>query len=202
MRQLPPEPSHQEAYEGLIMNFILDQEEKVRQLEEYMCVIGSDFMQLSLKVVEKLKEEIRIKEKNSKRIQKITSYVHSKDSGPSQGLYLCQIVLRYRYARTELITPNMTYPLTPQLLRNFDGDSRPDLSFDKSASLERLFSLARVSLAEASKQDLSFGWSEGDYTSSVGFFTIAVSLNLFSSRKFSTSLCSSGTILFSDSRLY
>ncbi|GKB31299.1 zinc finger, CCHC-type containing protein [Tanacetum coccineum] len=44
MRQLPPEPSHDEAVEGLVMNFILEQEEKVRQLEEYMCIIGSDFM--------------------------------------------------------------------------------------------------------------------------------------------------------------
>ncbi|GKA68173.1 zinc finger, CCHC-type containing protein [Tanacetum coccineum] len=51
MYQLPLEPSRQEGFEDLVMNFILDQEEKVRQLEEYMCVIGSDFMQLSLEVV-------------------------------------------------------------------------------------------------------------------------------------------------------
>ncbi|GJZ41198.1 hypothetical protein Tco_0588084 [Tanacetum coccineum] len=38
MRQLPPEPSCQEAFEYLVMNFILDQEEKVKQLEEYMGV--------------------------------------------------------------------------------------------------------------------------------------------------------------------
>ncbi|GKB56970.1 hypothetical protein Tco_1076313 [Tanacetum coccineum] len=62
---LPPEPSHQEAFEGLVMNFILDQEEKVRQLEEYMTVIKNDSMQLSLEVVEKLKEEIRMKGYNS-----------------------------------------------------------------------------------------------------------------------------------------
>ncbi|GKA59218.1 hypothetical protein Tco_0758531 [Tanacetum coccineum] len=37
-----------------------------------------------------------------------------------------------------------------QLLQNSSGDSGPDLSFDKLASPERLFSLARVSLAEAS----------------------------------------------------
>ncbi|GJW41304.1 hypothetical protein Tco_0067149 [Tanacetum coccineum] len=36
MRQLPLEPSHQEEFKGLVTNFILDQEEKVRQLEEYM----------------------------------------------------------------------------------------------------------------------------------------------------------------------
>nr|GFA10549.1 hypothetical protein [Tanacetum cinerariifolium] len=49
---------------------------------------------------------------------------------------------------------------------NSGGDSGPDLSLDKSASLERLFSLACVSLAEASKLDLSFGCFGGDYTSS------------------------------------
>ncbi|GKD51435.1 hypothetical protein Tco_1280411, partial [Tanacetum coccineum] len=67
---------------------------------------------------------------------------------------------------TELITPDLICPSTYQLLQNSSGDSELELSFDKSASLERLFSLARVSLAEASKTILSFGCSGGDYTSS------------------------------------
>ncbi|GJZ01788.1 zinc finger, CCHC-type containing protein [Tanacetum coccineum] len=58
--QIPSEPSRQEEFENLVMNFILDQEEKVKQLEEYIGVIRSDFMQLSLEVVGKLKEEIRM----------------------------------------------------------------------------------------------------------------------------------------------
>nr|GEV54596.1 hypothetical protein [Tanacetum cinerariifolium] len=45
------------------------------------------------------------------------------------------------------------------LLWNSGGDSGPGLSFEKSESPERLFSLARVSLAEASKLYLSFGLS-------------------------------------------
>nr|GEZ67101.1 zinc finger, CCHC-type [Tanacetum cinerariifolium] len=45
---------------------------KVRKLEEYMHVIGSDFMQLSLEVVEKLREEIRIEQNRTKKIKKIT----------------------------------------------------------------------------------------------------------------------------------
>ncbi|GKE42456.1 hypothetical protein Tco_1469740 [Tanacetum coccineum] len=83
---------------------------------------------------------------------------HSKDSGPLQGPCLCRIVLRYRCTRAKLITPDLTCPSTHQLLWNFGDDSRPDLSFDKSASPKCLFSLSRVSLAEASKLDLSFGW--------------------------------------------
>ncbi|GJU25824.1 hypothetical protein Tco_1164445 [Tanacetum coccineum] len=89
-----------------------------------------------------------------------------RDSGPLQGLYLCRIVLRYCCARTELITPNLICPSTHQLLRSSGGDSGPDMSFDKSESLERLFSLARVRLAGASKLPFSSGFSEGDYTSS------------------------------------
>ncbi|GKE60916.1 hypothetical protein Tco_1511283 [Tanacetum coccineum] len=50
----------------------------------------------------------------------------------------------------ELITSDLICPSTYQLLRNSGGDSEPDLSFDKSASTERLFSSARVSLVEAS----------------------------------------------------
>ncbi|GJR07363.1 hypothetical protein Tco_0530347 [Tanacetum coccineum] len=34
--QLPSKPSRQEEFEDLVMNFLLDQEEKVRQLEEYI----------------------------------------------------------------------------------------------------------------------------------------------------------------------
>ncbi|GJW48443.1 putative reverse transcriptase domain-containing protein [Tanacetum coccineum] len=72
MCQLPLEPSRQEEFKDLVMNFILDQEEKVRQLEEYMCVIGSDCMQLSSEVVEKLKEEIRVKNNKFTENKKIT----------------------------------------------------------------------------------------------------------------------------------
>ncbi|GJS54404.1 hypothetical protein Tco_0627766 [Tanacetum coccineum] len=86
---------------------------------------------------------------------------------------------RYRCARTKLITPYLTYPSTYQLLRSSGGDSRHDLSFDKSASPERLFSLACVSLAEASKPDLSFRWSRGDYTSSCSPSLIELTVTLF-----------------------
>nr|GEV59592.1 putative reverse transcriptase domain-containing protein [Tanacetum cinerariifolium] len=73
MHHLPPEPSRQEAFKDLVMNFILDQEEKVCQLKEYMCIIGSDFMQLSSEVVEKLKIEIRVEKNRFTKIKKITS---------------------------------------------------------------------------------------------------------------------------------
>ncbi|GKF09231.1 hypothetical protein Tco_0043455, partial [Tanacetum coccineum] len=55
-----------------------------------------------------------------------------------------------RCARTELITLDLICPSTYQLLRNSGGDSGPDLSFEKSASSEHLFSSSHVSLAEAS----------------------------------------------------
>ncbi|GJZ43060.1 zinc finger, CCHC-type containing protein [Tanacetum coccineum] len=44
---LPLEPSCQEAFEDLVMNFILDQEERVKQLEEYMRVIRNDFISVA-----------------------------------------------------------------------------------------------------------------------------------------------------------
>ncbi|GJS56818.1 hypothetical protein Tco_0651602 [Tanacetum coccineum] len=52
-----------------------------------------------------------------------------------------------------------------RLLRNSSGNSGPNLSFDKSTSLEHLFSLARDSLVAVSKLYFSFGCSGGDYTS-------------------------------------
>ncbi|GJZ81602.1 hypothetical protein Tco_0646596 [Tanacetum coccineum] len=82
MHQLPPEPSHQEAFEDLVMNFILDQEKKVKQLEEHMGVIASDFMQLSLEVIVKLKEEIRLEENIVKKIEKIMRDPNTEDLEP------------------------------------------------------------------------------------------------------------------------
>nr|GEV69220.1 hypothetical protein [Tanacetum cinerariifolium] len=103
MRQLPPEPSHQEAFEDLVMNFIHDQEEKVKQLEEYTCVIGSDFMQLSSKVIERLKEEIRIKENGVKKIEKITRCPDTEDLEPLNGHASSEALIKKVY------TPPMTY---------------------------------------------------------------------------------------------
>ncbi|GJY56268.1 hypothetical protein Tco_0455383 [Tanacetum coccineum] len=85
MRQLPPEASRQEAFEDLVLNFIHDQEEKVKQLEECMCFIGSDFMQLFLELIERLKKEIRIKENGVKKVEKITRYPDIEDLEPLNG---------------------------------------------------------------------------------------------------------------------
>nr|GEU65899.1 hypothetical protein [Tanacetum cinerariifolium] len=82
------------AFEDLVMNFILDQEERVKQLEEYMGVIGSDFMQLSLKGVEKLKDEIRAEENRVKKIEKITRYPENEDSKPSSNHKLLETLAK------------------------------------------------------------------------------------------------------------
>nr|GEW03895.1 xylulose kinase-1 [Tanacetum cinerariifolium] len=47
-------------------------------------------------------------------------------------MYLCRVVLRHRYIRTELITLNLICPSTYQLLQSSIGDSRPDMSFDST----------------------------------------------------------------------
>ncbi|GJR40939.1 hypothetical protein Tco_1216623 [Tanacetum coccineum] len=48
--QLPPEPSRQEEFEHIVMNFIHGKEKRVEQLEEYMKIIIGDFMKLSSKL--------------------------------------------------------------------------------------------------------------------------------------------------------
>ncbi|GKA37909.1 hypothetical protein Tco_0724474, partial [Tanacetum coccineum] len=55
MYRPPSEPSRQEEFEHIVMNFILDKEEKVKHLEEYMKVIIGDFMQLSSEVTKGFK---------------------------------------------------------------------------------------------------------------------------------------------------
>ncbi|GKD29479.1 hypothetical protein Tco_1240257 [Tanacetum coccineum] len=110
MHQLPPEPSHQEAFEDLVMNFILDQEERVKQLEEYMGVIWSDFMQLTLKVVEKLKEEIRIKKNKFTKIKKITRYPDTKDLEPLNGdRFLKALTEKASFHTSKFVSPKSLY---------------------------------------------------------------------------------------------
>ncbi|GJV61098.1 hypothetical protein Tco_1467198 [Tanacetum coccineum] len=64
------------------------------------------------------------------------------------------------------MTPDLTCPSTHQLLWSSFGYSRPNASFDLSASLEYLSGLARASLAEVFKLQFFSGSSIGDYTSS------------------------------------
>ncbi|GJS10098.1 hypothetical protein Tco_0366894 [Tanacetum coccineum] len=46
-----PEPPRQKKFEGIIISFIRDQEEELRQLEEYMSTIGNEFMQLYVRTI-------------------------------------------------------------------------------------------------------------------------------------------------------
>nr|GEY35455.1 hypothetical protein [Tanacetum cinerariifolium] len=75
MYQIPLEPSRQEEFEHIVVNFILDQEERVKQLEEYMKVIVGDFMQLSSEVTKRLKEKIIEEGSRIRKIEKITKYL-------------------------------------------------------------------------------------------------------------------------------
>ncbi|GJY71416.1 hypothetical protein Tco_0475119 [Tanacetum coccineum] len=56
MYRPPSEPSHQEEFEQIVINFIFDQEERITQLEDYMQVIAEEFMEFSLEVTRRLKE--------------------------------------------------------------------------------------------------------------------------------------------------
>ncbi|GKB73740.1 hypothetical protein Tco_0935152 [Tanacetum coccineum] len=83
--RLPPEPSRQEEFEHIVTNFILDQEERVQKLKEYMKVIVGDFMQLSSEVIRRLKEKLRKEVSRIRKIEKITKYPDIKVPGPLVG---------------------------------------------------------------------------------------------------------------------
>ncbi|GJX90374.1 hypothetical protein Tco_0343700 [Tanacetum coccineum] len=87
----PTEPSRQEEFEHIVMNFIYDQEERIRQLENYMQDITDEFMEFSSKVALRLKERIKENESKPQKIKKITKYPDTKvlenslmPSNPSQ----------------------------------------------------------------------------------------------------------------------
>ncbi|GKF08647.1 hypothetical protein Tco_0042871 [Tanacetum coccineum] len=70
----PTEPSRQEEFEHIEMNFIYDQEERIRQLENYMQDITDEFMEFSSKVALRLKERIKESESKPRKIEKITKH--------------------------------------------------------------------------------------------------------------------------------
>ncbi|GJZ63114.1 hypothetical protein Tco_0619535 [Tanacetum coccineum] len=78
MYRPPSEPSHQEEFEYIVMNFIFDQEERIRQLESYMQVITDEFMEFSSEVTRRLKERIKENDNKPRKIEKITKYPDTK----------------------------------------------------------------------------------------------------------------------------
>ncbi|GJW64848.1 hypothetical protein Tco_0116732 [Tanacetum coccineum] len=74
-----------------------------------MSVIGSDFMQESLEVVERLKEEIRIKENNSKKILKIIKYLDTEDLEPPHGNKLSESLVK----KPSFFDPKLFLPKSP-----------------------------------------------------------------------------------------
>ncbi|GKB61542.1 hypothetical protein Tco_0917728 [Tanacetum coccineum] len=90
-------PSHQEEFEHIGINFILDQEERVKQLEEYMKVIIGNFMQLSSEVTRGLKEKIGGEQREMSLLEfgwRISLYIeqHSRDRATLSGLSRAETV--------------------------------------------------------------------------------------------------------------
>nr|GEV46152.1 hypothetical protein [Tanacetum cinerariifolium] len=79
MYQLPLEPSRQEQFEDLVMNFILDQEERIKKLKNCMQDITDEFMEFSSEVTLRLKERIKENESKPQKIKKITRYPNTED---------------------------------------------------------------------------------------------------------------------------
>ncbi|GKA28037.1 hypothetical protein Tco_0714205 [Tanacetum coccineum] len=68
-----PKPSRQAEFEHIVTNFIFDQEERIRQLEDYMQVIAEEFMKFSSEFARRLKERIKENENKPRKIEKSQS---------------------------------------------------------------------------------------------------------------------------------
>nr|GEZ61915.1 zinc finger, CCHC-type [Tanacetum cinerariifolium] len=74
----PLKPSRQEEFEHIVMNFILDQEERARQLKDYMLAIAEEFIEFSSEVAKRHKEMIKENKNKPRKIEKITKYPDTK----------------------------------------------------------------------------------------------------------------------------
>nr|GEV11524.1 MAK10-like protein [Tanacetum cinerariifolium] len=84
--QLPSGPSRQEEFKDLVMNFILDQEERIKQLKNYMQDITDEFMDFSSEVILRINERIKENKSKSQKIEKITREVPSFNGSKPQPL--------------------------------------------------------------------------------------------------------------------
>ncbi|GJV47086.1 hypothetical protein Tco_1437298 [Tanacetum coccineum] len=94
MYRPPSEPSFQEEFEYIVMNFVLDQEERIRQLEDYMQAITDEFMEFSSEVTQRLKERIKENENKPRKIRKITRYLDTEDLEPLNDLKLSKTLTK------------------------------------------------------------------------------------------------------------
>ncbi|GKB08220.1 zinc finger, CCHC-type containing protein [Tanacetum coccineum] len=78
MCRTPTEPSRQEEFEHIVMNFIYDQEERIRQLKNYMQGITDEFIEFSSEVALRLREMIKESESRPRKIKKIIKYPDTK----------------------------------------------------------------------------------------------------------------------------
>ncbi|GJT10618.1 hypothetical protein Tco_0044447 [Tanacetum coccineum] len=101
MYQPPPEPSRQEEFEHIVMNFILDQEERVGQLKEYnnrlMVIFYSNFLSESLR---RLKDKIREEGGRLRKIEKITKYPDKEVPEPLAGKNFQKLLQKKRFHDT------------------------------------------------------------------------------------------------------
>ncbi|GKB17093.1 hypothetical protein Tco_0851016 [Tanacetum coccineum] len=107
-----------------------DQEEELRQLEEYMNEIGDEFMHLSLMVIEMVEEKIRARE--IKKIQKITKFPDAMESESSNTFRSLDTKTPSPYPNTSL--PNQqcvryvhTIFPSPSLVRKSTSSFKPNM---------------------------------------------------------------------------
>ncbi|GJR81614.1 hypothetical protein Tco_0152399 [Tanacetum coccineum] len=129
----PTEPSRQEEFEHIVMNFIYNQEERIRQLKNYMQNITDEFIEFSLEVALRLKERIKENERKPRKIDKITRYPDTEDLEPLNELTYSEEVEK------TLGTPIEVEPLNETKIEevglncnhNTRLSSREALTFDK-----------------------------------------------------------------------
>ncbi|GKA17499.1 hypothetical protein Tco_0697336, partial [Tanacetum coccineum] len=110
MYRPPSEPSCQEEFEHIVMNFVLDQEERTRQLEDYMQAITDEFMEFSSKVTQRLKEHIKENKNKPRKIKKITRYPDTEDLEPINDHKFSETLTKEVLPSFVENTPSMTYP--------------------------------------------------------------------------------------------
>nr|GEV09703.1 ribonuclease H-like domain, reverse transcriptase, RNA-dependent DNA polymerase [Tanacetum cinerariifolium] len=105
MYRPPSELSRQEEFEHIVMNFILDQEERVKRLKEYMKVIVSDFMQLSSEVTRGLKKKTGGEQKEMSLLkfrQRISLYTEQQSRDRVKSIRDPKVRLAHRCIETTI----------------------------------------------------------------------------------------------------
>nr|GEY49180.1 hypothetical protein [Tanacetum cinerariifolium] len=154
----PSEPSCQEEFKHIVTNFILDQEERITQLENV-----EEFMEFSSKVERRLKERIKENKNKPRKIEKITRYPDIEDLEPlNECKFSKTLTKKASFHTSKFVSPKLLYVKhvctifsSPPLVRESTFGFKPGLVLESVASQDTGLSKFKADFKQQQQSEMT-----------------------------------------------